>query len=84
MEFVTLSTFRRDLSQVLDKVNDDHTPLLVTRRNGKPVVIMSAEDFRAYEETACLMASPRNAQRLDGAIAEIQAGRARERNLIEE
>ena len=84
MEFITLSTFRRDLSQVLDKVNDDHTPLLVTRRNGKPVVIMSAEDFRAYEETAYLMASPRNAQRLDDAIVEIEAGRTRERNLIEE
>jgi len=84
MEFITLSTFRRDLSQVRDKVNDDHTPLLITRRNGKPVVIMSAEDFRAYEETAYLMASPRNAERLDEAVAEIQEGRARERNLIEE
>jgi len=84
MEFITLSTFRRDLSQVLDKVNDGHTPLLITRRNGKPVVIMSAEDFRAYEETAYLMASPRNAERLDEAVAEIQEGRARERNLIEE
>lgn len=84
MEFITLSTFRKDLSQVLDKVNDDHTPLLVTRRNEKPVVIMSAEDFRAYEEKAYLMASPRNAKRLDDAIVEIEAGRARERNLIEE
>ncbi|MBX3178584.1 MAG: type II toxin-antitoxin system prevent-host-death family antitoxin [Candidatus Hydrogenedentes bacterium] len=84
MESISLSTFRRDLSQVLDKVNDDHTPMLITRPNGRPVVIMSADDFHSYEETAYLMASPRNAERLDRAVSDIAEGRFVARELREE
>jgi len=42
------------------------------------------EDFQAYEETACLMASPKNAERLNQAIAEVEAGKTVMRVLIEE
>jgi antitoxin YefM len=65
-------------------VNDDHLPILITRQNGKPAVVISLEDFKAYEETAYLMASPKNAQRLNEAIAEIESGNAGPHELIEE
>lgn len=84
MDSVTLSSFRKDLSHMLDKVHDDHTTLLVTRKNGKPAIVMSLEDSRSFEETAYLMASPRNAARLNEAIAEIDAGRTIEHDLVEE
>ena len=74
MDSVTLSSFRRDLSQMLDKVNENHTPLLVTRKNGKPAVVMSVEAFKSFEETAYLMASPKNAARLNEAVAAIENG----------
>ena len=45
---------------------------------------MSLEDFNSYEETAYLMASPKNAERLNQAIAEVDAGKAIQRGLIEE
>ncbi|WP_343224000.1 type II toxin-antitoxin system Phd/YefM family antitoxin [Oceanobacter mangrovi] len=32
---------------------------MTTRQNGKAAVVMSLEDFHAYEETAYLMASPK-------------------------
>lgn len=83
MENITYSAFRSQLAKMLDKVNDDHAPLLVTRQNGKPAVVVSLEDFHAYEETAYLMASPNNAQRLNRAITEAEAGQTRSRDLVE-
>ena len=84
MDTINYSSFRSNLARVLDKVNDDHKPVLVTRQNGKPAVVISLEDFQAYEETAYLMASPKNAARLNQAIAEIEAGCAQRHALIEE
>jgi len=81
---LSYSAFRSQLAGTLDKVNDDHKPILITRQNGKPAVVMSLEDFQAYEETTYLMASPKNAERLNKAIAEIESGRVVNKGLIEE
>ena len=74
MDTMSYSAFRTNLAGTLDKVNEDHEPMIITRQNGRPAVVMSLEDFQAYEETAYLMASPKNAERLNQAIAEIEAG----------
>ena len=84
MDAMSYSAFRTNLAKTLDKVNDDHTPVLITRQNGKPAVLISLDDFHAYEETAYLMASPINAQRLNDAIAEIESGQFVRHNLDEE
>ena len=84
MDTMSYSFFRSHLASTLDKVNDDHKPVLITRQNGKPAIVMSLEDFKAYEETAYLMASPKNAERLNQAIAEVEAGKAVQRELLEE
>jgi antitoxin YefM len=84
MDTMSYTAFRNDLASVLDKVNDDHKPVLITRQNGKPAVVISLEDFQAYEETAYLMASPKNAARLNEAINQVSAGKATQRRLIEE
>ncbi|MCP5244224.1 MAG: type II toxin-antitoxin system prevent-host-death family antitoxin [Burkholderiales bacterium] len=84
MDTMSYSAFRTHLAGTLDKVNDDHKPILITRQNGKPAVVMSLEDFHAYEETAYLMASPKNAERLNQAIAEVEAGKVIQKGLIEE
>lgn len=84
MDTMSYSLFRSHLASTLDKVNDDHKPVLITRQNGKPAIVMSLEDFKAYEETAYLMASPKNAERLNQAIAEVEAGKTVQRGLLEE
>lgn len=83
MENVSYSAFRSQLAKMLDKVNDDHVPLLVTRQNGKPAVVVSLEDFHAYEETAYLMASPKNAARLSRAVVEAEEGKTTRHDLVE-
>lgn len=48
------SAFEANLAHTFDRVNDDHVPILITRENGKPAVIVSLEDFNAYEQAANL------------------------------
>ena len=84
MDTISYSAFRTNLASILDKVNDDHQPLIITRQNGLPAVVMSLEDFQSYEATAYLMASPKNAERLNQAITEIETGNSVQRELLEE
>ncbi|UZE94418.1 type II toxin-antitoxin system Phd/YefM family antitoxin [Alkalimarinus alittae] len=41
MDALSYSEFRTHLADTLDKVNDNHKPILITRQNGKPAVVMS-------------------------------------------
>ena len=51
MKQASLTTLRRNLSNMLNAVNADSEPLIVTRRRGKPVVLMSLEDYQAMKQT---------------------------------
>lgn len=84
MDVLSYSSLRNNLASVLDKVNEDHVSILITRQNGKPAVIMSLEDFKSYEETAYLMSSPKNAERLSQSIAEVESGKYKQHGIIEE
>ncbi len=72
---MSYSEVRRNLKAVLDKVCDGHEPLLVKRRNGGNVVMVSEQDYRSMEETLYLMSSPKNAARLLEAMDEHRKGR---------
>jgi len=84
MRTTSYSELRKTLAATLDKVTSDHEPVIITRDRGKPAaVLMSLEDFASYEETLHLLRSPKNADRLLKAIAELDAGKGNERVLIE-
>ena len=82
MDTMTYSYTRQHFADVMDRVNDDRAPLLITRQQGKPVVMMSLDDFNALEETAYLLRSPVNAQRLIDAIAQVRSGGGEVRSLV--
>ena len=83
MNALTYSQARSDLAKTMDKVCDDHTPIIITRKNQRSVVMISLEDYESLEETAYLLRSPRNARRLLESIAELESGGGTERELIE-
>ena len=83
MDTITYTSARSTLAQTMDKVCDDHAPVIITRKAAKPVIMMSLEDFQALEETAYLLRSPKNARRLLESIAEIEAGKGTERELAD-
>jgi antitoxin YefM len=74
MKTLSSTELRANLSAVMDRVNDDHEPVIVHRAKGKPVVMVSLEDWASMDETTYLTASPANKAALDRAIAEWQAG----------
>ncbi len=83
METISYTAFRNHLASSIDQVNDNHEPLLVTRQNGSSAVVLSLEDFKSYEETAYLMANPKNAVRLSSAIEQLENGKGTAKDLLE-
>jgi antitoxin YefM len=83
MQAVTYTEARSNFAAMLDKVNADHAPVLITRQRGKPAVLISLEDFSAWEETAYLLRSPENARRLTGAIDRLNQGQGAVRDISE-
>ena len=83
MNAVTYSQARSNLANTMDKVCDDHSPIIITRKSQRSVVMISLEDYQALEETAYLLRSPKNARRLLESIAELESGSGTQRELIE-
>jgi len=82
MDTISYTAARNNLAKTIDKVNEDHTAVIITRQNGPAAVLMSLADFNAYEETAYLLRSPVNAARLIKAIDDVEQGRFHEKTLI--
>jgi antitoxin YefM len=83
MATITYSEARSKLAQTMEKVCDDHAPIIITRKNSRSVVMISLDDFEALAETSYLLRSPRNARRLLESIAELESGSGTKRALIE-
>ncbi|MCD6387832.1 MAG: type II toxin-antitoxin system prevent-host-death family antitoxin [Desulfobulbaceae bacterium] len=83
MDTITYTSARGNLAKTMTKVCDDHSPVIITRKTAQPVVMMSLEDYEAFEETAYLLRGPKNARRLLESIAELSAGKGTEKELVE-
>ena len=83
MDTITYTSARGNLAKTMEKVCDDHSPVVITRKTAQPVVMMSLEDFEALEETAYLLRSPKNARRLLESVAELEAGKGSEKELVD-
>jgi antitoxin YefM len=60
----TYTTLRDKLASVLDTVVEDQEVVIVRRRGARDVALIPAAELASLEETAHLLRSPRNAQRL--------------------
>jgi len=81
MDAISYSTARANLARTMDRVCEDHTPLIITRQKESSVVLLSLEDYQALAETAYLLRNPANARRLLKAVDELAAGGGRLREL---
>ena len=81
MDAITYSAARANLASTMDRVCNDHEPLIITRSSQQSVVMLSLEDFKALEETAYLLRSPANARRLLSAIQQLEGGEGKAREL---
>jgi antitoxin YefM len=83
MDAIPYTRLRSDLARQMDRVCEDHTPIIVTRKASSSVVMISLEDYEALEETTYLLRSPKNARRLLESIAQLESGGGTERELDE-
>jgi antitoxin YefM len=65
---------RDHLASLMDRATDDHEVVVIERRGKKPVVLVAEEEWSSLEETAHLLRSPRNAERLLRSIERAQRG----------
>ena len=70
---LTASEARKKLFPLIEQVNEDRTPIEIISKRGN-AVLMSAEDYSAWVETAYLFRSPANARRLLDAAESAQRG----------
>ena len=81
MDTITYSAARASLATTMDKVCQDHEPLIITRSGQQSVVMLSLDDFKSLEETAYLLRSPANATRLLASVTALSKGKGKERLL---
>jgi antitoxin YefM len=83
MDAMSYTSARKNLAQTMERVCEDHAPVVITRKGEGAVVMMSLEDYQSLEETAYLLRSPKNAQRLLNAITALETGGGTEQELQE-
>jgi antitoxin YefM len=80
MDTITYTKARSTLAETMERVCEDHAPVIITKKD-ESVVMMSLADYQSLEETAYLLRSPKNARRLLESVAQLESGRGKVRKL---
>lgn len=83
MEVMTYSDARAQLKGVMDRAIVDGQEVVVTRKKGEAVVVVSLDAWNSINETLHLLSNPANAERLRHSISELDTNTGSERELIE-
>lgn len=83
MRIINFSDARNSLRSVIDQVVEDADITVISRRDAPDAVVMSLDHYNGLIETVHLMSSPANAEHLSRSIAQLRAGEAKHRALIE-
>jgi antitoxin YefM len=71
---VSYSDAREHFKDYLDYVTHNSDTIIVTRKNGDDVVMMSRKDYDSLEETLYLLSSPKTRERLLKALNSKEKG----------
>ena len=83
MKALSYTALRKTLAKTMEKVCDNHEPIVITRKSEGSVVLLSLDDYEALEETSYLLRSPKNLRRLIESISQLEQGEGFERTLLE-
>jgi antitoxin YefM len=75
MTAVAYTQFRKRLEEFFAQAEDE--AVIITRADGQDRVLLSKQEYEALLETAHLLSTPANANRLHAAIDEVEAEIAR-------
>jgi antitoxin YefM len=77
----TYTSLRERLASVLDQVANDQEVVIVRRRGAKDVAMIPAEELTSLMETAHLLRSPKNTQRLVAALQRATRGKGKSESV---
>ncbi len=83
MNVTTISKFRKNAKDYFNQVIDDQDTLLITRKDGKALVLMTLDDFNSKAETDYLNSTKANREHLERSITQAKAGKVERHKLIE-
>ncbi|HEY3602603.1 MAG TPA: type II toxin-antitoxin system prevent-host-death family antitoxin [Chthoniobacterales bacterium] len=81
MKSITYTAARENLASTIDRVCEDHAPVVITRNRDQAVVMLSLSEYESLEETAHLLRSPANARRLVRSIEQLERGKGKRTKL---
>lgn len=73
----TYTQARANLKALLDEAVESREPVIIHRRDGDDVALIAADELRGLIETAHLLRSPNNAERLLRALSRAQQRKGR-------
>jgi len=83
MQVVNFTEARNNLKAICDTVYADSEEIIINRKNGENVVIISLDEYNALQETAYLLASPKNRERLLSSLSKARNGKVSKKELVD-
>lgn len=80
---ITYSQARANLARLLDDVTENREVVIIRRRNAEDAALIAASELTSLLETAYLLRSPANAERLLTALNDALKGEGWPMNLAE-
>jgi len=81
METVNYTDFRSNLKHWFDKVINDASEVIIKRKNGKGLVLISLDEYNSLKETTYLLTG-KNRDVLLNSIRELEAGKGHQKELL--
>lgn len=78
---ITYSHARANLAHLLDEVTENREVVIIHRRHGEDAALIAASELTSLLETAYLLRSPANAERLLTALNDALKGEGRPMSL---
>jgi antitoxin YefM len=80
----TISDFRKDIKNYLDRVTQNFETLIINRGKDNGVVVISLAEYNSLRATQHELSSKANEMRLDSAIEKLKKGSSFSKELIDE
>ena len=78
---ITYTAAREKLASTINRVCEDHAPIVITRNRDQAVVMLSLSEYESLQETAYLLRAPANAKRLLAAVDTLRRGKGIKRRI---
>jgi antitoxin YefM len=77
----TYTAARANFATLCDRVTEDREVIIINRRNSRDVALVAADELSGLLETAHLLRSPKNAQRLLTALNRAKENKSKPQSL---